>query len=253
MPVFGKYADYYDIFYRQKDYARECDFLGKIFKKYSAKPVKSILDIGCGTGSHALILGKRGYAVAGIDLSEKMIAAAAKKAEDGNISVDFRQGDAKNIDLGRRFSAVISMFAVVSYLVTNDGLISCFKSVRNHLPKQGLFVFDVWFGPAVLTQKPARRFSIFDNAGEKIIRLASPESDILEQTVKVRYNVLRISTNMVLDEVDEIHKMRYLFPQEINNYLKEADFEMLEICPLGELGKVANEATWDATIIARAR
>jgi len=82
MKIFQKYANYYDILYQDKDYKKECDFLEKIFEKYSKKRINSILDLGCGTGSHSLILAKRDYEVSGVDLSSQMINRARNKARD---------------------------------------------------------------------------------------------------------------------------------------------------------------------------
>ena len=70
MEIFGDYANFYDNLYKDKDYKKECDYLEKIFNKYSPKKVKTILDLGCGTGSHDLILAKRGYQVTGLDFSK---------------------------------------------------------------------------------------------------------------------------------------------------------------------------------------
>ena len=53
-----------------------------------------------------------------------------------------------------------------------------------------------------------------------MIRFAHPELDILSHTVKVNYKVLRLRDGRVLDEVDEHHVMRFLFPQEVEHYLR---------------------------------
>ena len=70
-----KYARYYDLFNQGKDYNKECDFLEEIFKKFGDK-IQTILDLGCGTGLHALELSKRRYTLTGLDLSEEMIKIA---------------------------------------------------------------------------------------------------------------------------------------------------------------------------------
>ena len=78
MTVFGSYAQFYDILYQDKDYEAECDFLEQIFDRYAPGPVRTILDLGCGTGGHTLPLARRGYEVVGVDRSEKMLAEARR-------------------------------------------------------------------------------------------------------------------------------------------------------------------------------
>ena len=79
MTVFGKYAHFYDTIYQDKNYKKECDFLEKLFKKFSRKKIQTILDLGCGTASHDILLAKRGYNVTGIDMSNEMLKIAKQK------------------------------------------------------------------------------------------------------------------------------------------------------------------------------
>jgi ubiquinone/menaquinone biosynthesis C-methylase UbiE len=53
-----------------------------------------VTDLGCGTGSLAVLLARSGHRVRGVDLSDAMIAAARAKATAANVAVDFEQGDA---------------------------------------------------------------------------------------------------------------------------------------------------------------
>ena len=100
MMVFGKeYADAYDYLYQDKDYKKECDFLEEIFSKFSSG-VKSVLDLGCGTGGHAAILAKRGYQVVGVDRSEEMIEIAKKKTKDIGFSTKFIKSEILNLPQG---------------------------------------------------------------------------------------------------------------------------------------------------------
>ena len=82
MSVFGDYAQFYDSLYQEKDYDIECDFLEKIFTHYAQSPIVSILDLGCGTGGHAIPMAHRGYQVTGVDLSKEMLAQARQKSAD---------------------------------------------------------------------------------------------------------------------------------------------------------------------------
>ena len=251
MNTFRDYAKYYDLVYQDKDYKAECDFLQSIFSKYFSKPVRTILDLGCGTGGHALILAEKGYKVAGVDLSREMLEVARKKAKERRLNIEFIQGDIRNMGLNQKFDAVISMFAVISYQITNEDLMSVFKTASRHLKKNGLFIFDAWFGPAVLIQKPSDRFKVIEKDNERIIRFATPVLDILNHTVDVKYKIIKLSKNKVLDEVDEVHKVRFLFPQEIELICNMTGFEILELCPFMNLEKTPTENDWNVTGIAR--
>lgn len=251
MIPFQSYSNYYDKLYQEKDYKKECDFLEEIFRKYSAIPTKSILDLGCGTGGHSLILAERGYQTTGVDLSERMLEIAKKKAKEKNQNIDFVQGNIKNINLGKKFDAVISMFAVVGYLTETKDIISALERAGRHLDKGGIFTFDCWFGPAVLVQNPEKREKIIKEDGETIKRTALPTLNLLNQTVEVDYEVSKIKEGQVIERINEKHKMRFFFPQEIKYFLKTAGFEVIKICPFMELDKEPGIQDWNISVIAK--
>lgn len=250
MNTFREYANYYNLIYQDKDYKAESNFLESIFSKYSNKPIKTILDLGCGTGGHSLILAEKGYKITGVDISEEMLEIGKKKAGERKLNMEFIQGDIRNIELNHKFDAVISMFAVMSYQTTNEDLISAFKTASKHLKKNGLFIFDFWFGPAVLIQRPNARMKIIHQSGEQIIRFASPTLDIMTQTVQVNYKLLRIKDGHILNEVNESHMMRFLFPKEIEYYLSGAGFNFIELCPFMKIGKVPSTEDWNISVVA---
>jgi SAM-dependent methyltransferase len=72
-----------------------------------------VLDVGCGTGEHSLLIASLGLPVLGVDVAETALAiarekAAQKKTNDGGIEVDFATADALHLErLGRRFDTVL--------------------------------------------------------------------------------------------------------------------------------------------------
>jgi SAM-dependent methyltransferase len=78
MNVFGNYAHYYNLLYRDKDYAGEAKFIHQLLQTY-APSTQSILELGCGTGTHAQLLAKEGYEVHGVDLSTQMLEQASDR------------------------------------------------------------------------------------------------------------------------------------------------------------------------------
>ncbi|MBN1146699.1 MAG: methyltransferase domain-containing protein [Anaerolineales bacterium] len=256
MDVFGEYAQFYDALYQEKDYPGECDHLEKVFARYSDIPVQSILDLGCGTGGHAHLLVQRGYCVTGVDRSEAMLAHARDKISQGTYNTpppDFQAGDIRTLDLGRTYHAVLAMFAVVCYMNSNEDLLAVFRTARRHLENGGLFYFDGWFGPAVLTQRPSDRYKIVEADKEQIIRFVHPEMHVLQHRVDVHYKVLQIRDQRVASEIDEVHSMRYLFPLEVVHYLGVTGFHVLRLCPFLRLEDELGEQDWNMQVVAQAK
>ena len=76
------FARYYDRLYSKKNYEAEVAYILKAYERFRGRLPRKILDVGCGTGNHAMILGKRGLNVVGIDISSEMINAAKRKITD---------------------------------------------------------------------------------------------------------------------------------------------------------------------------
>src|SRR5579862_5628266 len=153
--VFSQYAQYYDLLYRDKDYAGESRFVDGFLRQAGAQ-AGPILDVGCGTGSHARELARLGWKVTGVDLSTEMIDLARKRIPRG-FAIEFFSGAAAEFDLGRMFSSAVSLFHVASYHVGPEDLFRMFVNVRRHLVSGGLFIFDFWHGPGVLADPPVAR------------------------------------------------------------------------------------------------
>lgn len=68
----------------------------------------TVLDAGCGTGEHSLLVASLGLPVLGVDVAETALARARKKAEERGIAAEFSVADATHLErLGRRFETVL--------------------------------------------------------------------------------------------------------------------------------------------------
>ena len=93
MSVFDAYAEYYDILYRDKDYSAESDYVSYLLKT-SCPQARNILELGSGTGLHAIELAQRGYAIHGIDYSESMVALAEERCRGEAVTLgDYFDGE----------------------------------------------------------------------------------------------------------------------------------------------------------------
>lgn len=249
---FRSYGKYYDIIYADKNYEKECDFLEEIFRNYSKIIPKTILDGGCGTGSHAIPLAERGYEVTGIDLSAEMINIAKEKASKSKVKTDFNVMDLRELRLNQKFDACILMFAVVDYITDEKDLQKALANIREHLKKGSLLIFDFWYGPAVLTILPTPKKKIIEKEGVKVVRFAEPDLDTSHNICKVNYYFLVTKKNLVVYRGKEKHIVRFYFPEEIKHYLEESGFQLRKFCPFLDLNTQPSEKTWNVTAIAQA-
>ena len=90
-----------------------------------------------------------------------------------------QQGDITKVNLKKTYDCVLSLFHVVSYLTTDKKINSLFKNVYKHLKTNGLFIFDFWYTPAVLAQKPSLRIKRAQNKNVKITRIAEPKFTLI--------------------------------------------------------------------------
>ncbi|MFB0501460.1 MAG: class I SAM-dependent methyltransferase [Candidatus Bathyarchaeia archaeon] len=227
MGLFQKFGKYYDLIYREVvDYEGECNFIEKVFKSFFEEKPRKILDLGCGTGSHALILAQRGYEVTGIDLSNVMIERAKKKAEEANIKADFLVQDIRTIELTEKFDCAICMFGGFGYLLTYADLVKLFSGLTRHLKERGLFIFEFW-NVGGLKPSPYRTWLKRQEKNLTLYRMTesnfSPETNIL--TIDMHFIV--IHNGKSVDIFEEKHPIRCYTIAEMRRYLGDNKFELL--------------------------
>jgi len=250
--IFGLlYSDSYDLLYDEKDYGGECDLLERIFREYAEKPITSILDLGCGTGNYALCLAQRGYEVCGVDLSESMLEVARKKIQNSSTSINFFHSDIASIHLDRHFDAAIMMFDVLGYLHTNEQITKTLKNISTHLNAGSLLIFDVWYGPAVLSQKPQEKCRVIHSGKDTVIRVTRPELDTFHQYCDVRFSLYRVCDGEPVVETNEVHRMRFFFALELSLALEFTGFEVVRIGQFPDFERDPTETSWNIVVVAR--
>jgi len=139
--LFDRIAEYYDDLHEDVDYPAECTLLEKVISGVLHRQPATVLDLGCGTGNHALILAERGCRVTGIDSSARMLRVARAKAR-GHRNPAFVRADMRRFDLGRTFDAAICMDGAYTHLLTERDLLAHLRTVRRHLSPGGVHVFE---------------------------------------------------------------------------------------------------------------
>jgi len=140
------HAAWYDALYESlgKDHVTEArDLLARITEQLGHAP-GSWLDVACGTGQHLAAIADAVDEVVGVDLSEAMLDVA--RARLGS-RVELRVADQRDLDLGRTFDVVSSLFSSIGYAADLDELDDTVASLARHVAPGGVLVLEPWVDP----------------------------------------------------------------------------------------------------------
>jgi SAM-dependent methyltransferase len=221
--MFNIYGEYYDLFYQEKDYKQETDYIIDLLSKHKILN-GNILEFGSGTGKHGCLLGESGFTVHGIELSNEMVVRAKKHPK-----FICQQGDIAKVRINKSFDAVISLFHVISYQTTDNQIKAVFENASNHLTNDGLFIFDIWYSPAVNYKKPSVRVKRVKNNKYSIIRIAEPQCYPNNNLVDVEYTffVKKLDDNLIT-QFEEHHSLRHFSISEIDELAQLYDFKRVD-------------------------
>lgn len=249
---FAGYSKYYDLLYEDKDYRKETKFIVGQIKKY-LPAAKKILALGCGTCNHEVLFAKAGYQVKGVDRSSSMLMEAKQKITNLKLEnwLTVENQDITDLKLKTKYHAATALFNVIGYQVTNQDISSTLKSVSNSLVKGGLFIFDCWYGPAVLKSPPTDRVRQFTKGKNRLIRLTRSNLRQEENLIEINFNVLSLIGSQLVDETYETHLMRYWTLPELEGLLATNGLRLLKAGKFLNVSVPPSEQFWDFMVIAQ--
>jgi len=198
--MFSKSAQYYDEIYASidKDYSAEANEAHKIIQEYKQSKGKLLLDVACGTGTHASFFSKY-YQVEGLDLDPEMLSVAKKQ----HPKIRFHQGDMTNFDLDRQFDVVVCLFSSIGYVKTKSRLQKAIKTMTQHLLPGGVLLIEPWFTPK--QWKPGRTFTLhIDRPDLRIVRMSYSGQKDKISLIEFQY---LIGTPEGIEHLTETHEL----------------------------------------------
>jgi SAM-dependent methyltransferase len=185
--------------------------LPELLKKYDIHPERA-LDIACGEGTFVVEMAKTGIKMTGIDLSPEMLALAAEKAAQENLTIEFFNRDMREIDFVNEFDLATCWFDSLNYLLSPEDLAKTFSNVAHALKPGGYFIFDIrtpyglmdYFGFNV--SMVAHPCAVLLDSPEAFV-LSRPDWDYASQTATWRITGF-LQDGGHWERVDETHKLR---------------------------------------------
>lgn len=186
-----------------------------------------ILDVGCGAGHVAAALGRRGFAVTGLDASEDMLRFARRNAPRGS----FIAADARQFAFRRAgFDAAVSTFDAINHMLSTSDLDAVLRNVRGSLVPGGIFVFDLNMSEAFESQwhksstiAAADHFCYVRGRYDRSSRIGTTE-------------VTLFRLNGTWERADITMQQRCYRRSEVRSALLAAGFEHVKTYPAAALG-----------------
>ncbi len=221
------FARQYDRFMGDVDYEARADYLLSVFRRQGVPP-ELVLDLGCGTGSLAVCLARRGVSVIGVDGSAEMLMEAREKALSEGRDILFLEQDMRELDLYGTVSGAVCSLDSLNHLPQEEDLQAVFRRLRLFVQPGGLFVFDV------NSEYKHRRV-----LGDQSFVFEDEEEDVV-CVWRNRWDEETLSTEIMLDfftaaedgryeRACEDFTERYYSVEVLEKCLQEADFELLGV------------------------
>jgi dTDP-3-amino-3,4,6-trideoxy-alpha-D-glucopyranose N,N-dimethyltransferase/N-dimethyltransferase len=186
-----------------------------------------LLDVACGTGRHLELLDGRFGHCEGVDIDPAMLDVARRRVPDVRLHV----GDMTSFDLGRRFDAVICMFASIGYVRTPERLDAAVGAMAGHLEPGGVLVVEPWLSPEMI-EEPLVRMQTAEATGVVVARSSRMR---VEGTVSHMEFAYLVTTPDGSETFVEEHVMGLFTPDRYREALEGAGLaaEFLTPGPLG--------------------
>ena len=231
-------AKYYDLIYGNKDKVlEECNFLESIFRMYCCNRPLKILDIGCGTGSHALVLSERGYSVIGIDQSEKMIKIAKNKVEKGREYPFFLVQNMKHIELPEKVDVAICLFNSFGYLVDDLHLEGFFASLHECLKDDSLFIFEFWNIEGV-KPTPYKRWTKRQQDNLMLYRFEQSDYHMYTGILESEKEFIVANNMDIVDNFIEVHRLKCYTVSELRLLFERYNFQLVAVFDFDKDNKI---------------
>jgi SAM-dependent methyltransferase len=179
-----------------------------------------VLDLGCGSGQHAVELASRGYNVVGYDLSLTMLAMAADEAQERGQKINFLQGDMREMAFEEMFDGVFSWSTSFGFF-DEEKNVSVIQRVHRSLRQGGMFLLDLVNRDYICSRLPS--LSWFEGDGCVCI------DDAQFNSITSRLRVKR--TIMIEDGTsrEAEYSVRLYSLHEIGKILHESGFKVVEV------------------------
>jgi ubiquinone/menaquinone biosynthesis C-methylase UbiE len=247
------FAPLYDLFQATKDYRAEARYVRGVADELLGTGGRSLqlLDLACGTGSHAIALSAMRCEVTGVDISPEMLALARKKARAANRRIRFEQQDLTRLTLPPgSWDVVTCLFDSLGYLRSDARIRTALRRLRMAMRPGGVAVVEVWHAPAMLGHFDPLRVRRVSGGGLEAVRIA--ETRLLERNLaEVRYEIFSRKKSRPWHRFHERHVNRFFTASELEQFLRGAGLDVARITGGFDAAANVSDDAWHLVAVAQ--
>ncbi|HEY0427588.1 MAG TPA: class I SAM-dependent methyltransferase [Pyrinomonadaceae bacterium] len=212
----------YDLIHDKAPDSQEVAFYEKQIRQYGSP----VLELACGSGNYLVTLSNKDIDISGIDISDDMLHAAEKRAEEQNTETNLINADMRDFDLRQKFALVFIAGNSLQHLNTYEDVKMCFSSVKRHLKPGGKFIVEI-FNPSIrlLNRNPDERFFVGEYKTENgwVVITENVRYDAASQINYLQWHY----KNQFMKEAQTVSfTMRQFYPQEFDLLFELNDFRI---------------------------
>lgn len=237
------YPKFWDMAFA-KDTKPEADFIEAACRKYCDKPARRMLEPACGSGRLVYEMVRRGYELAGFDLSRPSLDYLRERLAKRGWTADIFEGDMTSYRLSRPVDAAFNTFSTFRHLLTEEAAVAHLQCTADALRPGGIYILGMHLLPpdadehcierwiakrgntrvtytfrVTATDRRRRREHIRINMcvrnGEKVLRLTNEFDLRLYTAAQFRSLLRQVPSLELLDVYDYSHKIDE--PLKLNN------------------------------------
>ena len=138
MNMYDQISEYYDEIFPVD--AKTLDFI----KRAAGNPPRSVLDVACGSGGHAVEMSKYGYNTTATDNNPDMILRTSRKAREENVMVDVVECDMRDIGskIQKKFDCIYCIGNSIVHITNIDEITDVLMQMEKLLVKEGTLIIQ---------------------------------------------------------------------------------------------------------------
>ncbi|MDN5342956.1 MAG: hypothetical protein PWP28_1831 [Oceanotoga sp.] len=217
--------------YSKGEYTSYSQSISEVFPillNYLKIKSNNILDIACGEGTFCRNIKIQNplIEVEGLDISNKMIEIANGKTKDLNLNIKYYVQNMIDFKTNKQYDLITSWFDSINYINSEEELNKLFKSVYNHLKKNGYFIFDINSIYALSNIWPGERIQ---NENEDFIEIHSGDFNFENNIATLKIIIFKKLKNGTYKKIEEYHKEKGYTLKTIKNILRKNNFQIINI------------------------